>query len=545
MRQRTQFKKEESNRSLNPSLETLLMRRYGASNINATFLDRVVVKGRRALGMAIDEEWTEALETWCHGYLQAQLADPAFLAAQQLRQLKAASDSIEKEVTSSSSNSKKGKKKREKKSKAAKLVEEKVKAVRKKTPRAPTVDDVLEARRAHSLRDLMVKEESTRSLLSMPKKPVRRASNPKPRASKEVPEQKQVRKKNLSPSEFLVRRNNNHMPLPVPEHVIVSPTPKSPRKKTFRKEPHPKAIIHEGTNESPKVGVTESFAERLSVTTRRDSSIMQSPAVRVPCVNPQQTSKSDDPLGKGSNHTQNSDSSRSLTMPQRKKSPIRGILKNQKKAEEGESVKKPCESFSSHTTPSSITTSSVQNGKQSPLRAIYGTRTSFSDILESDTSPVRRFFGTRKSVADILESDGEDPTYLTETMAAVNRILREEKKQKFIFSFGADPTSITSSPPSQPSFRTAEGDVVLPNASYDYTSSYSSVTFGSYLLPDKTNVDRWSAHSAKDIVPGSKARSSSAARPFRCRTIPLYWQERLDFTPKRPSRSSEASRSTA
>ena len=99
MRQRTQFKKEESNRSLNPSLETLLMRRYGASNINATFLDRVVVKGRRALGMAIDEEWTEALETWCHGYLQAQLADPAFLAAQRLRQLKAASESNEKEAS--------------------------------------------------------------------------------------------------------------------------------------------------------------------------------------------------------------------------------------------------------------------------------------------------------------------------------------------------------------------------------------------------------------------------------------------------------------
>lgn len=228
-------------------------------------------------------------------------------------------------------------------------------------------------------------------------------------------------------------------------------------------------------------------------------------------------------------------------MPQRKKSPIRGILKNQKKAEEGESVKKPCESFSSHTTPSSITTSSVQNGKNSPLRAIYGTRKSSADILESDTSPVRRFFGTRKSAADMLESDGEDPIYLTETMAAVNRILREKTKQKFIFSFG----SITSSPTSQPSFRTAEGGVVLPNASRDYTSSYSSVTFGSYLLPDKKNVDRWSAHSAKDIVPGSKARSSSAARPFRCRTIPLYWQERLDFTPKRPSRSSEASRSTA
>ena len=62
-------------RSAEPVMRTPLTRRYGARFTNGGFLDRVVLKGRKELGMSLDEEWNEALETWCHNFLLDYLMD--------------------------------------------------------------------------------------------------------------------------------------------------------------------------------------------------------------------------------------------------------------------------------------------------------------------------------------------------------------------------------------------------------------------------------------------------------------------------------------
>lgn len=513
------------------------MRRYGASNINAMFLDRVVIKGRKALGMTIEEEWTEALETWCHGFLQAQLADPAFLAAQQLRKMKSVSAGKE---TPASPKSKKGagNKKNQESSKAAKLVEEKVDAVRRRTPRPPTVDDVLEAKRENSLRKLFVKEESTSSLLSMPKKPERKESNPKRRANEVLSAQKQARNKNLSPSEFLVRRNSASLLMSDPQDDAPLTAESPNRKKPFPKEPHPKAI-QAISNENRVVGSMESLTGRIHVTKPNESKEMQSTVVRVPCKpSGKEPEMVDEPLRKGSNRKQNTDSSMGLTKPQRKNSPMKAVLRNKKKSLKSGKKQKTTESNSKpkQTSKTSKAKNTRRKKKSSPASCIFGMNNISSDS-ETEASP-----------------------YLTETMAVVNQALKEKKQTKFGWYRGAPPTKITPLSPLHPSLMATEGSFTLQNAlcaSYpvamdaavDDNGSYaSSITSGSCIphkddLFDKTTMDRWNAHSAKDVVAEPK-RKVSSVRPFRCRTIPLYLQERLDYTPKRPNRKSEASMAT-
>ena len=184
------------------------MRRYGAHEISANYLDRVVMKGRKAMGMTIEEEWTERLETWCHSYLQAQLADPAFQAAQRLRHMKTTekgTSSGYKQAGEASHKIIHQGSRLPQKTMAAKLVEEKIRSI-KKTSRPPTIDDVLEAKRENSLRNLMngIEEETLPTLQGIPQKPIRKESKPKRRASMAGPAQKQPKGKNQSPSEQLV-----------------------------------------------------------------------------------------------------------------------------------------------------------------------------------------------------------------------------------------------------------------------------------------------------------------------------------------------------
>ena len=169
MRLRNQFDTEDGYMRLAPSLQALLMRRYGDFDISPGFFDRAVTSGRTALGMTMDEEWTESLESWCHSFVQEHLEDPAFVAAQRLIQKTFSPSSqrfrdIAQLASPVAAN------------RQLTVMEQRIKAI-KRAPASPTIGDVLEAVRENSKRDLMKKEASQSSLHSLPRKPVRTGSN--------------------------------------------------------------------------------------------------------------------------------------------------------------------------------------------------------------------------------------------------------------------------------------------------------------------------------------------------------------------------------
>jgi hypothetical protein len=356
-------KKEGSNRSLPPSLENLLMKRYGIYDITAK---SVVMKARKVLKMAKDEAWTEDLESWCHAFLSTQLVDPAFLAAQRLRQMSSAvppaflAGQRNRQMSSAVPPAfLAGQRNRQMSSAvpavAASTVARKgksnpksQKSFWKKTSR-PSADDMLDYKRENSQKNLIQQEPSPSSAETLPKKPIRMQPNPKsqqsdaqlvPSSMESLPK-KPVRKQSnpkswlnepsrnsqrssLSPSDALVMESRRaslrlrESPPSEDESLISSRS----------KQSNPR--LGKTTNERPRTGPSDTLLDRVSI-----SRGCTSPApLRSRTILCRPDDSVERPWKDMSLNKQASQKSlQSVSMPQRKKSPAKGILKRSTESE--------------------------------------------------------------------------------------------------------------------------------------------------------------------------------------------------------------------
>jgi hypothetical protein len=591
---RHQFKKEGSNRSLPPSLENLLTKRYGIYDITAK---SVVMKGRKVLKMAKDEAWTEKLESWCHAFLSTQLVDPAFLAAQRLRQMSSAKSSAEPAVpaVAASTVARKGK---------CNPKSQKSFWSSKKTS-FPSADDMLDYKRENSQKNLMQQKPSSAETLpkkpirmqsnpksqqsdaqlvpssmeSLPKKPVRQQSNPKSRLNE--PSRKSQRS-SLSPSDALVMESRRaslrlrESPPSEDESLISSRS----------KQSNPR--LGKTTNERPRTAPSDTSLDLISIS--RGST---SPApLRSRTILCRPDDSVERPWKDMSLNKQASQKSlQSVSMPQRKKSPARGILKRSTESEmdmnlaetveacrPDHSTERPWKdtSLNKQASQKSLQSVSMPQRKQSPPRGILRNKKTTESQEDTELaayqpkdiaarpwkdmslnkqasqkslqsipmpqrkkSPARGILRNKKTTEGELNTDGSvRVTNSSKAVPGEEDIAPIHASRRSRRAYGSRKSS-------------RERPIRSLTTSDDNLSYASSLTYPSFmLLNEDLSMDRWSAHSApprlETPTQQRKKQTKAPERPkaTRRRWTPNRMMKRIDHTPKRPQRIQDGSHST-
>jgi hypothetical protein len=241
----------------------------------------------------------------------------------------------------------------------------------------------------------------------------------------------------------------------------------------------------------------------------------------------------------------------SVPMPQRKKSPARGILRNKKSTETDIETELECAAVDASTVNALAGTCPAEN-KERPWKDMSLNKQASQKSLLSvplpqrKKSPARGILRNKKTAESELDSDGfvrvttgAKAVPATEAIAPIHALRRSKRAS----GVGAAPRRKSS----------RERPILGMTTSDDNLSYASSLTYPSLMMSyDDLYMDRWSAHSAPPRLETptrerkQKPQAKTPERPSstRRRWTPNRMMKRIDHTPKRPHRLQDGSHST-